>query len=325
MDTPYRSNHETNWSALAEAVETVHSLSHIDDFDTLMRENRLHETTILQPSHESGGICIQESMLCDSNLAGIFNAPNVTIRDFSLAVSTFSDGETAVHGQFKANGALYHIVQQGTMTLITEANAPEMPGFAVEISDIKQLLGAQIAVACEGEPDVITSVLECFHTDSNEISALHDATFAFGNVYGKSIRRLSATFEDSLTDEALIVQYSATESPDQSEERNQLDIGYAADLDTYEAGELYTYERAVPHNTEQNHAAYHGVTMPTDMTPQDVIEQVRLNGKLDEFDMLLGKHLEYPASKKSTAKEYGELCQQLVKIIEPKLLEIAAR
>lgn len=326
--TPHNQEHykdEIDWLALAEAVEHIHSLPHTDEFEMLMRDNRLRETTLITPPQSSEGICIHESMLSDSNLLGIFNQPNLTIRDFALVVDSFRDNATAIHGQFSANGAPYYIKQQGEMLILSEANAPEMPGFPIEQSDVKHLLYAQILVACEQDQDTMETVLECFKSDHNDITSLHDAALACGHVFGKSTHRISAAFDNLDQDRALIVQYTQTETPYQSERGNQLDIGYLPSDISYEIGELTTHECAIPGTSDPQETDYRAVTLPSDMTPTDLIEYIRLHGKISEVDALLGDRLSYPASEQQTAQAYGELCVQLQTVVEPKLLEIASR
>lgn len=322
---PKRSHYETDWTALADAVETVHSLPHTDEFNTLLREHRLRETTILTPSASSRGICIQEDMLGASNFSGLFGASNITIQDFSLAVDTFNDEATSIHGTLSANGTGYRIEQHGDMLLFTETESPELPGFSIEPEDVKQLLAAQIATYCDEDPAMVATILSSLHEINSTIDSLHSITFAFGNIAGTSTRRISASFDSPEIDKALIVQYSETETPKQSEYGTQLDIGYVTEVDAFAAGELLTHELSVPNDTDQDTSSYDGVTIPTDMSPPDVVDFVRLNGRLDKFDTLLGTHIKYPPVKKSEAKAYGELCQQLLEVIEPELREIATR
>ena len=322
---PKDTGKEADWLTIADNVERLHGLPHTDEFDTLLRENRLQETTIVTPPELPYGICIQEEMLGTSNLVGLFSAPNVTIQDFSLAIDTFRDEDTAIHGAFSANGTRYRIEQHGDMLLLTEKSAPDLPGFAIEPQDIQQILAAQIATYCEEDPAVVATILDSLHETNSDIESLHNTAFAFGNITGTSVRRISATFDDPELDKALIVQCSEIETPDQSERGSQLDIGYATEPTTFAAGELLAHERSIPEDKEQLEPNYHGVTITTDMPPSDVIDFIRLHGKLDEFDTLLGTQLQYPASKEHTAEEYGKLCQQLLTVIEPRLEEIASR
>lgn len=317
--------HETDWISLAEAVERVHSLPYTDEFDTLMREHRLRETAMITPPQSSEGICIHESMLSNSNLVGIFDQINLTIRDFALVIDSFRDDTTTIHGQFSANGTPFYIKQQGDMIILSEANAPEMPGFPIEHSDIKHLLHAQIAVACEQQPDTLESFFECFKSDQSDTSSLHDVAFAYGHLIGKSTHRISAAFDNLDQDRALIVQYTQIETPYQSERENQLDIGYLPTESNYEAGELTTHELAIPGSSDSREARYRALTLPTDMSPSHLVEYIRLHGKINEIDALLGNRLSYPATEQQTAQAYGELCVHLQAVVEPKLVEIASR
>lgn len=316
---------EADWLLLTEVIDRVHSWPAIDEFDTLLREHRLRETTTISPPQGAAGICIHESMFAHSNLSGLFSESNVTIQGFSLVVDTFEQKDTIIHGQFLANGTPYTITQQADMILLTEDQSPEMPGFALEQSDIKQLLYVQIAQACDEQPDVLDSVLSCFSPTATEISSLHDTAIAYGNVLGKSTRTMSAAFNNEDNGRALIVQYSQTETPYQSEQSNQLDIGYLGTTQDYVSGELIAYERSVPDDEQQNTDIYRGVTAPTDMSPQEFIDHVRLHGTIDTFDALLGSQLYYPAIEQNGAIAYGKLCEELVAVVEPKLLEIASR
>lgn len=314
---------DNEWLSLATAVEALHSLPHTDQFDRLMREHRLRETTALTPPESSCGICVSEDLLAMSNFAGLFGTELVTIRDFSLVVDTFGDTDTAVYGQFYANGTPYCIEQRGDMLLLVESNAPELPGFAIEPKDVQYLIAGQIAAICKEDPEMTITILQSLHEPSSEIETLHNTAFVFGNILGTSTRRISATFDNPANDTALIIQYSETETPNQSEYGNQLDIGYMSEAQS--ASELMTHEVSIPPDKDQRESSYHGVTTTTDMSPQDVVEYVRLHGRLDEFDMLLGAHFSYPPTEEKSAKAYGALCQQLLTVIEPKLQEIAER
>lgn len=168
-------------------------------------------------------------------------------------------------------------------------------------------------------------MLGCFNSAHSDIAALHDTALAYGHVVGKSTHSMSAAFDDPEQEKALIVQLSQSETPTQSERSNQLDVGYLLTDSAYEAGELITRERAIPKDTNIREGMYRAVTLPTDMSPPDLVEYVRLHGKIDEIDALLGAQLSYPANEQETSKAYGELCMQLLTVIEPKLLEIALR
>lgn len=326
MDLPPQNiDSEPDWDAFAEAVELVHSLPHADEFDILLREHRLRETTIVSPPNSFDGVCIHESMLNHSNLGGIFDQSNITIRDFALAIDSFRDETTAIHGQFTANGVPYYIKQQGDMLLLSEADAPEMPGFPMELNDIKHLLYAQIAAACEDQPDTIESVLSYLVSSPNEISSLHDIALAYGHAVGKSTHKVSAAIDAPEQDSALIVQLTQTETPYQSEVSNQLDIGYMTEDILYEAGELLAYEHAIPSTNEKLETSHQAMTVATDMTPLEFLDHIRLHKRLDTVDTLLAKQLTYPAPDLESAIAYGDLCYQLQGAIAPKLAEIAAR
>lgn len=318
-------DHEPDWHALAEAVELVHSLPYTDEFDIFMREHRLRETTVISPPASFDGVCIHESMLANSNLGGIFDQSNITIRDFALAIDSFRDDTTAIHGQFSANGTPYYIKQQGDMLLLSEADAPEMPGFPMEHSDIKHLLYAQLAVACEDQSDTIESILGYLVSAPSDIASLHDIALAYGHALGKSTHRISAALDAPEHDAAFIVQLTQTETPYQSELNNQLNIGYMTEDTLYEAGELSAFESAIPLTNEKREESHHAATTVTDLTPPQFLDYIRLHKKLDVNDSPHGKYLPYPATDQETAIAYGELCQQLRTTIEPELLEIASR
>ena len=318
-------DHETDWLALSEAVERVHSLPSTDGFDTLLREERLRETTRVSPPRTPEGVCIHESLLENSNLSGLFRSPNITLENFTLVIDTFKDNETVIQGEFLANGVRYQIGQHGDMILLTEANLPELPGFAIEQDDIKRLLYAQIAVLCDQQPDTLDSVLSAITSDANEVTVLHDTALALGHVVGSSTHTTRAVFKHEDEGRALFIQYSESETPYQSEQSNQLDIGYLPTPDTYASGELITFERAVPDDDTMNVSSYEGVMAPTDKEPVTFIEDVLLHGRIDTFDALLGNRVSYPATEKKDGVAYAELCQELLAVVTPKLIEIEQR
>lgn len=320
-----RTPEEPDWYALESAISDVHSLADTEEFDTLLRENRLRETTVISPPGYSQGVCVQESIFANSNLTGLFGGQNITFHDFALTVDSFGHELPIIYGRFIGNGVPYRLSQVSEILLLQEEENLEMPGFNVEYRDLKHLLYAQIASLCDEEPDAIESILAYLSPDASPSDSIHDLALAFGSVIGSSASVISASFNCPDRTNALIAYATKTETSLQSEQSVQLDVGLQLQTQVFEAGELHTYARAVPDDSTFDESAHSGLITETTLPPVDFVDHIRLHGKISGIDALTASRLHYPALTSEEGVEYAKLCQKFAAIITPRLEEIASR